>query len=50
MIIRARVTNTTGDAPQRDIEALIRDTDALTEIQNTLRGGCAVHLVSGEVR
>jgi len=42
MNIRARVTNTASTR----LAALIRSTDALTEIQNTLRGGCAVRPVS----
>jgi uncharacterized OsmC-like protein len=33
-----------ADAPQAEIDDLIRTTDALTEIQNTLRAGCAVRL------
>jgi organic hydroperoxide reductase OsmC/OhrA len=32
------------DAPQGTIDDLIRTTDTLTEIQNTLRAGCAVRL------
>ena len=32
------------DAPQATIDDLIRTTDSLTEIQNTLRAGCAVRL------
>jgi|SRR5579884_1919372 uncharacterized OsmC-like protein len=35
-----------ADAPQETIDDLIRATDSLTEIQNTLRGGCNVKLVS----
>lgn len=33
-----------ADAPQATIEDLIRTTDSMTEIQNTLRSGCAVRL------
>jgi organic hydroperoxide reductase OsmC/OhrA len=33
-----------SDAPQSAIDDLIRATDSLTEIQNTLRAGCAVRL------
>jgi len=33
-----------SDAPQSAIDDLIRATDSLTEIQNTLRTGCAVRL------
>ena len=33
-----------ADAPQDAIDDLIRTTDTLTEIQNTLRAGCAVRL------
>jgi len=33
-----------ADAPQAMIDDLIRTTDSLTEIQNTLRTGCAVRL------
>jgi len=33
-----------ADAPQKTIDDLIRTTDTLTEIQNTLRAGCAVRL------
>ena len=33
-----------ADAPQGTIDDLIRTTDTLTEIQNTLRAGCAVRL------
>jgi organic hydroperoxide reductase OsmC/OhrA len=35
-----------ANAPQETIDDLIRATDSLTEIQNTLRGGCDVKLVS----
>jgi len=35
-----------ADASPAEIEALVRATDAVTEIQNTLRGGCAVQLTS----
>ena len=35
------------DAPQTEIDDLIRTTDAVTEIQNTVRGGCAVKLIMG---
>jgi uncharacterized OsmC-like protein len=34
-----------ADAPQATIDELIRATDSLTEIQNTLRSGCAVQLL-----
>jgi uncharacterized OsmC-like protein len=37
-----------SDAPQPAIDELIRATDAVTEIQNTLRAGCAVRLVAFE--
>lgn len=33
-----------ADAPQAEIDDLIRTTDAVTEIQNTVRTGCAVRL------
>jgi uncharacterized OsmC-like protein len=33
-----------ADAPQAAIDDLIRATDAVTEIQNTLRAGCSVRL------
>lgn len=33
-----------ADAPQAEIDDLIRTTDAVTEIQNTVRAGCAVRL------
>jgi len=33
-----------ADAPQATIDDLIRATDNVTEIQNTLRAGCAVRL------
>ena len=33
-----------ADAPQAEIDDLIRATDSVTEIQNTLRTGCAVRL------
>lgn len=36
-----------ADAPQSTIDDLIRTTDSLTEIQNTLRKGCAVRLMFG---
>jgi organic hydroperoxide reductase OsmC/OhrA len=45
VVYRVRVRS---DAPQATIDDLIRATDALTEIQNTLRGGCAVRLVAAE--
>ena len=35
-----------ASAPQADIDALIRATDSVTEIQNTLRAGCEVRLIS----
>jgi hypothetical protein len=35
-----------ADAPQETIDDLIRATDSLTEIQNTLRVGCNVKLVA----
>jgi uncharacterized OsmC-like protein len=34
-----------ADAPQAAIDDLIRATDSVTEIQNTLRAGCAVRLI-----
>jgi uncharacterized OsmC-like protein len=34
-------------ARQTEIDDLIRITDAVTEIQNTVRGGCAVELIMG---
>ena len=34
-----------ADAPQAVVDDLIRTTDALTEIQNTARAGCAVQLM-----
>jgi uncharacterized OsmC-like protein len=34
-----------ADAPQAIVDDLIRTTDAVTEIQDTLRGGCAVRLM-----
>jgi organic hydroperoxide reductase OsmC/OhrA len=43
--IRYRV-QVLANAPQSNIDDLIRTTDSLTEIQNTIRGGCAVRLVS----
>ena len=36
-----------ADAPQTEIDDLIRTTDAVTEIQNTVRHGCAVKLMVG---
>jgi uncharacterized OsmC-like protein len=36
-----------ANAPQAVIDDLIRTTDAVTEIQNTLRSGCAVQLMLG---
>lgn len=33
-----------ANAPQTTIDDLIRTTDSLTEIQNTIRAGCAVRL------
>ena len=36
-----------ADAPKATIDDLIRSTDSLTEIQNTLRAGCAVRLMLG---
>lgn len=36
-----------ADAPQAAIDDLIHSTDSLTEIQNTLRVGCAVRLILG---
>jgi uncharacterized OsmC-like protein len=36
-----------ADAPQAAIDDLIRATDAVTEIQNTIRAGCAVKLIMG---
>ncbi len=41
--IRYRV-QVRADAPQAEIDKLIRSTDAVTEIQNTLRAACAVQL------
>ena len=38
---RARIEST---APQRDIETLLRETDAVAEVQNTLRTGRTVAL------
>jgi uncharacterized OsmC-like protein len=35
-----------ADAPPDAIDDLIRATDRMAEIQNTLRGGCAVRLVT----
>jgi organic hydroperoxide reductase OsmC/OhrA len=35
-----------ADAPQAAIDDLVRATDSVAEIQNTLRAGCAVRLVS----
>lgn len=34
-----------GNAPQDAIDDLIRATDSVTEIQNTLRAGCEVRLI-----
>ena len=36
-----------ANAPQAVVDDLICTTDAVTEIQNTLRGGCAVRLMMG---
>lgn len=36
-----------ADAPRAKIDDLIRTTDAVTEIQNTVRTGCAVKLIMG---
>jgi organic hydroperoxide reductase OsmC/OhrA len=36
-----------ADAPKATIDDLIRATDSLTEIQNTIRAGCAVGLMLG---
>jgi len=36
-----------ADAPQTEIDDLIRTTDAVTEIQNTVRHGRAVKLIMG---
>jgi uncharacterized OsmC-like protein len=36
-----------ADAPQSAIDDLIRATDAVTEIQNTIRAGCSVKLIMG---
>jgi organic hydroperoxide reductase OsmC/OhrA len=36
-----------ADARQTEIDDLIRTTDAVTEIQNTVRRGCAVKLIMG---
>jgi uncharacterized OsmC-like protein len=35
-----------ADLPKATIDDLIRSTDSLTEIQNTLRAGCTIRLVS----
>ena len=35
-----------ADAPQSDIDELIRATDSVAEIQNTVRRGCAVQLLA----
>jgi uncharacterized OsmC-like protein len=37
-----------ADAPQAEIDGLIRSTDAVTEIRNTVRTGCAVKLIMGD--
>lgn len=37
-----------ADAPHSVIEDLVRHTDSVTEIQNTVRRGCAVRLVRAE--
>ncbi len=37
-----------ADVPQATIDDLIRATDAVAEIQNTLRAGCAVKLIIGD--
>jgi uncharacterized OsmC-like protein len=37
-----------ADAPQVAVDDLLRATDSVTEIQNTLRGGCAVKLIIGD--
>jgi uncharacterized OsmC-like protein len=36
-----------ADAPKATIDDLIRATDSVTEIQNTVRGGCDVRLMFG---
>jgi organic hydroperoxide reductase OsmC/OhrA len=36
-----------ADAPREKIDDLIRETDSVAEIQNTVRGGCGVKLVVG---
>jgi organic hydroperoxide reductase OsmC/OhrA len=36
-----------ADAPQQTIDDLIRATDSVAEIQNTVRGGCDVRLLVG---
>ena len=36
-----------ADASQTAVDDVIRATDSLTEIQNTLRPGCAVRLIIG---
>lgn len=36
-----------ADAPKSAIDDLIRATDAVTEIQNTIRAGCSVKLLMG---
>ena len=35
-----------GDASRHEIDELVRATDALTEVQNTLRSGCDVRLAT----
>lgn len=41
--------NVKSDAVPGTIDELIRATDAVTEVQNTLRQGCAVRLMRGQV-
>lgn len=38
--------NVTSDAPQEEIKALIKHTDNIAEIHNTLRKGLAIQLIS----
>jgi hypothetical protein len=37
-----------SDAPAEEIEALLRETDAVAEVHNTLRAGIAVEMRSTE--
>ena len=43
---RAKIS---GEAGREDLEALMRDTDLVAEIQNTLRAGISVLFAGGEV-